>query len=176
MGLTSNGRIVHLPNPTDVNVDAVMNGFDTVTGATTIPDSVVAERIPGVNTCKHTVGARRDVTLCRTQNPKGYVIPSDSVSFIFRRNLRCEARDVVCSIWSVTSWLSDGGFPTIVRLRERRVDWVEFVVIKGVVDTDFLTVWRSDGDLLQRDNLGGRNGVGCPIPVWLAKICGGLIP
>lgn len=63
MGLTSNGRIGHLPIPTDVNMDAVMNGFETVTGATTISDSVVTERRPGMDTCKHTVGVRRDVTL-----------------------------------------------------------------------------------------------------------------
>lgn len=63
MGLTSYGRISHLPNPTDVDVDAVMNGFETVTSATTIADSMVAERRPGVDTCKHTVGAGCDIPL-----------------------------------------------------------------------------------------------------------------
>lgn len=53
---------------------------------------------------------------------------------------------------------------------------MECVVIEGVVDADLLTVWRSDGDLLQGDDFGGRNRIGCPIPVWLAKIYGGLRP
>jgi hypothetical protein len=63
MGLTSNGRIGHLPNPTDVNMDAVVNGFETVTGATTIPNGMVAECRPGVDTCKHTVRVGRDIPL-----------------------------------------------------------------------------------------------------------------
>jgi len=67
MGLTSNGRIRHLS--TDGAMNTVMNGFEAVTGAATISDSVVAERRPGVDTCKHTVGARRNIILRRTQNP-----------------------------------------------------------------------------------------------------------
>ena len=153
-----------------------MNGFEAVTGATTISDGVVAERRPGVDTCKHAVGARRNITLRRTQNPKGCVIPSGSDIIMLRVNLRCETSDVVRSIWSTTSWLSEGGFPTTVWWWEGRVDWVEFVLIKGVVDADFLTIRPSDGDLLQRDNFGGRNRVCCPIPVWLAKIYSGLLP
>ena len=107
---------------------------------------------------------------------QGCVVPSDSDIVILRVNLRCETSDVVRSIWSPASWLSEGGFPTTVRRREGRIDWVEFVVIKGVVDAEFLTIWPSDGALLQRDNFGGRNCVCCPIPVWLAKIYSGLLP
>jgi hypothetical protein len=47
-----------------------MDGFETVTAATTISDGVVAERGPCVYTRKHTVGARRNVTLRGTENAK----------------------------------------------------------------------------------------------------------
>jgi hypothetical protein len=53
---------------------------------------------------------------------------------------------------------------------------VEFVVIKGVVDGDLLTVRPRDGDLLQRDDFGRGNRVGCPIPVRLTKVHGSLFP
>jgi len=91
-------------------------------------------------------------------------------------NVLLQAVDVVRSIWPGACWLPKGGLPTTVGLWEGRVDRVKSVVIKGVVDADFLTVRPCDGDLLQRDDFGRGNCVGCPIPVRLTKVYGGLFP
>jgi hypothetical protein len=66
--LTRHSRITHLPIPSNVNVDSIVNGFQTVAGASTVSNSVVTERRPGMNTRQHTVCARRYVRLGRTKN------------------------------------------------------------------------------------------------------------
>jgi hypothetical protein len=59
---------------------------------------------------------------------------------------------------------------------ETRVDSVEHLVIKGVVDGDPLTIRHCNGDPLQRDDFIRGNRVSCPILVLLTEVYGGLFP
>jgi len=153
-----------------------VNGFNTVAAATTISDSVVAECSPGVYTCKHTVGARPDIVLRCTQNATSTYSIRFGQRNVLGGNVLPEAGDVVRSIRLAACWLPKGSWPTAVGSWEAWVDRVESIMIKGVVDADFLTVKRGNGDLRQRDDLGRGNRVGRPIPVWLTKIFGSLFP
>ena len=68
-----------MPITSNVNVDSIVNGLETVTGASTITDSVVTERCPVMNTREHTVGAGGYVRLGRTENTIGITIDQPSV-------------------------------------------------------------------------------------------------
>ena len=48
--LTGYRWVSHVSVPTDINVNSVVNGFETVTRASAIPDCVVTEGGPGMNT------------------------------------------------------------------------------------------------------------------------------
>jgi len=53
--LACNGWIAHVPPTSDVDVNAIVNGFETVTGASSIADRMVTEGRPGGNSGQHIV-------------------------------------------------------------------------------------------------------------------------
>jgi hypothetical protein len=66
--LTGNGRVCHLAHSADIDVNTIVNGFQAVTGTSTVIHSMVAKCWPSVNSGQHVVSACRDIVLRRSQS------------------------------------------------------------------------------------------------------------
>lgn len=175
--LTSDSRVCHVAPSADIDVNTVVNAFQAVTGTSTVTYSMVAECWPSVNSCQHVICAWRDIALRRSQNTgwNAIRVHSTQESYI-NLNVLLEHRDIVGSIGILARWLPECSRPTAVRIRERWVNGMKFVLVQWIVDCDFVPIFAGDGNLLLRDNLFWRDGVLCPIPERLAKFSGGLLP
>ena len=60
---TSNSRVGHVASSSNVDMDSVMDSFNTITSASPIADSMVAESHPVADTGQHIVGTRGNVAL-----------------------------------------------------------------------------------------------------------------
>ena len=87
-----------------------------------------------------------------------------------------EPRNVVGCVGARAVRLPERRRPMAVGRRERWVDWVEAVVVKGVVDGSLLSVRRGDRHLLQSDDLVWGHSIRSPVPVWLPKVGRSLYP
>jgi hypothetical protein len=66
--------------------------------------------------------------------------------------------------------------PSAIRSSESWFDGLEYVTQERIVYLSLSTIGLDDFDLLQGDNLVRRNRVFAPVPEWLTKISGSLLP
>jgi hypothetical protein len=67
---TSNIWATHVSRSAHIDMDTVVDTFETVTGASAIPDGMIAEGRPVVNTSQHIVYARSEIRLRILKNPR----------------------------------------------------------------------------------------------------------
>jgi len=67
---TSNIWATHVSWSTHIDVNTIVNTFETVTGTSAIPDGMIAEGRPVVNTSQHVVYARSEIRLRILKNPR----------------------------------------------------------------------------------------------------------
>jgi len=66
--LTSDGGVSHVAIAADIDVNAVMDGFQAIAGASTVTHTMVAERWPSLDSSQHVVRVRGDIGLRSSQD------------------------------------------------------------------------------------------------------------
>lgn len=81
------------------------------------------------------------------------------------------------SIRSLTSWASECCLPLRIRGWEGALrNWVERIRIQRVLERFGRAVSHFNADLLLSYNLGWRDGIGRPVPVWKTETRRGILP
>lgn len=87
-----------------------------------------------------------------------------------------KAGNIVCCTRSLCCRVADGGTPLTVRCWEGWIDWMEYVMVQGVVDSNPIAIRRSDCNLLQGNYFVGGDRVYSPVPKGMTKFFSGLLP